>query len=169
MLAIVLSGIALGGFAGSRWLARDPHAGRHAFWVALFAAAAGATGYHLMGLGLVDPDHPRVVIDSLPGLVIALSLMFPISLASGLLFTLLGNALNDALHVPVRSAGLLTLVNTLGAATGPLVAGFFLVLSFYRSLFPRSPSPAQPSCYPGQVEQLLIHKVGEFGALVVAH
>jgi len=130
MLAIVLSGIALGGFAGSRWLARDPHAGRHAFWVALFAAAAGATGYHLMGLGLVDPDHPRVVIDSLPGLVIALSLMFPISLASGLLFTLLGNALNDALHVPVRSAGLLTLVNTLGAATGPLVAGFFLVPRF---------------------------------------
>lgn len=127
MLAIVLSGIALGGLVGAAWMKRDPNGGRHAWWVALLAGAVGMLGFRWMGLGMSDPELPRVVIQSSSGLAMALGLMFPTSFASGLIFTLLGNALNDSLRVPVRSAGLLTFVNTIGAALGPLFAGFFLV------------------------------------------
>ncbi len=127
MLAVVLSGIALGGLVGSVWLSRDPRAGRHAWSVALLAGAVGALGFSLMGMGLANPELPRVVILSQSGMVLAFSLMFPTSFASGLLFPLLGKSLNDALHLPVRSAGLLTLVNTMGAAIGPVIAGFVLV------------------------------------------
>jgi spermidine synthase len=53
--------------------------------------------------------------------------MFPVALASGLLFALLGDALDRLAPAQTRSAGLLTLANTTGAMLGPLVAGFALL------------------------------------------
>src|SRR5262245_5601208 len=49
------------------------------------------------------------------------------AIASGVLFTLLGDALNRRAPAETRSAGLLTLANTTGAMLGPLVAGFLLL------------------------------------------
>jgi len=127
MLAVVLSGIAIGSLAASAWMKRDLSADRHAWAVALFAGAVGMVGFGQLGIALFDPALPRVVVLSASGISLTLILMFPTSLASGLLFALLGKSLNDELAVPVRSAGLLTLVNTIGAAVGPVIAGFLFL------------------------------------------
>ena len=67
----------------------------------------------------------------------ALPLMFPVALLSGLLFPLLGERLHAELGGETRSAGLLTLANTVGAALGSLIAGFILLprLGMETSLF----------------------------------
>ena len=127
MLGVVLSGIALGSLVASIWQRRDPDAARYSWAVALLAGSVGLAGYGQLDLALGDPNLPRVVILSAPGFSLATMLMFPTSFFSGVLFTLFGKALNDSLLVPVRSAGLLTLANTLGAAIGPIVAGFLLL------------------------------------------
>jgi predicted membrane-bound spermidine synthase len=125
MLAVVLAGIGVGSLAASAWMRRDPSADRHVWAVALAAGAIGIFGYGQLDIAL--RDEVWVLILSPTGLAVAATLMLPVSAASGVLFTLLGKALNDSILVPVRSAGLVTLVNTLGAAIGPLVAGFVLL------------------------------------------
>ena len=96
----------------------------------MLAAAAGALGILSYGrLALPAGALGGVLsVASLPALLLAAGLMLPVSFASGLLFTLLGKALNDSLGLPARSAGLLTLLNTLGAALGPIIAGFWLLV-----------------------------------------
>ncbi len=124
MLAVILAGIGAGGLAASRWFRRRPEAHLHA----AAAAAAGGTlvvlGYALFGKWAGQfaalPEHHRII----PA---APFLMFPLSLLSGILFTQLGQAIRTQLDSPVRAAGLLTLANTLGAAVGPLAAGFWLI------------------------------------------
>ena len=137
MLAVVLAGIALGSLGASVWMGRARGADRHVWAVALAAGAIGMLGYGQLGIALQLGELPRVVILSPRGLLLATTLMLPVSAASGVLFTLLGKALNDSLRVPVRSAGILTLVNTLGAAIGPVIAGFVLLpwLGVERSIF----------------------------------
>ena len=53
--------------------------------------------------------------------------MLPVALLSGVLFPLLGAALRSGGGNATRATGLLTLANTLGAASGPLAAGFLLL------------------------------------------
>ena len=67
----------------------------------------------------------------------ALRLMFPVSLLSGILFTLLGEAANREIQVETRAAGWLTMANTIGAMLGSLLAGFVMVpgLGMERSFF----------------------------------
>jgi spermidine synthase len=135
ILASVLAGIGLGSLIAAAWLRRDGKADRHVWWVALVAGASGAIGY--AQLYWVLPERGgQVPILSPSGLGLVALLMLPVSAASGMLFSLLGKALNDCLEVPVRSAGLLAWVNTLGAAGGPILAGFALLpaLGIERSL-----------------------------------
>jgi spermidine synthase len=68
---------------------------------------------------------------------ISLPLMFPISVISGIFFPLVGAALRAGLTSEIATAGTLTLVNTIGAAFGSLVAGFVLLplLGIERSFF----------------------------------
>jgi predicted membrane-bound spermidine synthase len=136
LLAVVLAGIGLGSLAASRWLRRDPLADRWLGAVAFATGAVGILGYRLLGLPLAGFESQLGIV-SPTSLSLAALLMLPVSAASGILFALLGKALNDSLGVPVRSAGLLVLVNTLGAAIGPLVAGFVLLplLGVERSIF----------------------------------
>ena len=125
LLAVVLAGIAAGSLGATIWMRRDPGAERWAGAIALTAGAMGIAGYALLGIPLAGAAQHEVL--SPTGLALCLTLMFPVSTASGLLFNLLGKALNDSLHLPVRSAGMLVLVNTVGAAIGPIVAGFALL------------------------------------------
>jgi spermidine synthase len=128
VLAAILAGIGLGSLLAAALASRMPDAERLA---PLFACAAG-----LLGLGAYRA-YPWVVThwfapDQTGYTVLALSapLVFPTSLASGALFTLLGAALRrvtDASDGDSAAAGRLSLANTIGAAVGPGLAGFVLL------------------------------------------
>jgi spermidine synthase len=53
--------------------------------------------------------------------------MLPVSVVSGVLFTMLGRAAKKTIKTETRTAGLLTMANTLGAMFGALLGGFFLL------------------------------------------
>jgi spermidine synthase len=137
MLAVVLTGIAAGSLAASFWMRRSRSADRHIWALALAAGTIGIVGYAQLGIALQLGERPRFEILSPRGLLLTTTLMFPVSLLSGALFTLLGKALNDSLRIPVQSAGLLALANTIGAAIGPLIAGFIMLpqLGIERSIW----------------------------------
>ena len=136
MLGVVLAGIALGGLAASLWmrLARDAH--RCAAAVAFVAAAAVIASYAafpsvMTPFGLSSITTPEAILR------LSLPLMLPVSLASGIFFPLVGAALRRGIGSDIGTAGVLTLVNTIGAAIGSLVAGFLLlpVLGIEKSFF----------------------------------
>lgn len=125
MLAAVLAGIGLGGLSGSGWLARRPGAAGALPSVALLAGLATAWTY--AGLALTPPDTRAGGLGLAAAAWTALGLMMPTSWLSGLLFTLLGQAVRARLDGEARAAGWLTLANTLGALLGPLAGGLVLL------------------------------------------
>ena len=126
MLAIVLAGIALGGLLGARWFAFRPHAQRHLPAVALTSAALCVLTYRAFD-GVASRFGGRPIVDWTDMLSIGVPLMFPVALLSGVLFTLLGEALNREAPAETRSAGMLALANTTGAMLGSLAGGFLLL------------------------------------------
>jgi predicted membrane-bound spermidine synthase len=132
MLAVVLAGIAAGGFLAGRWCARHPDPGAAAGPVAFVTGAALIASYATFA-------RPTGRLVAWPGdvLPLALRLMLPVCVLSGALFVLLGARLRARLGEDARSAGVLTLANTLGAGAGSLLAGFVLLprLGIERSVF----------------------------------
>jgi predicted membrane-bound spermidine synthase len=126
MLATVLAGIALGGLAGGRWLRRDAEAFRQLPALAALGGVLCIVSYAAFG-SLPRSFEGRSALFAFEMLEIALPLMLPVSLVSGVLFTLLGEALHREAPGETRAAGLLTLANTLGAMLGSLLAGFVLL------------------------------------------
>ncbi len=136
MLAVVLAGIGCGGLVGSRWLGANAEAWRSLPLLCLLAGTLCLWLY--LAFGLYSPLFTGSESASLPLILgLALPLMFPVALLSGVLFTLLGEKLHGELGGETRSAGLLTLANTVGAALGSLLGGFFLLpaLGIEASLF----------------------------------
>src|SRR3954468_7180531 len=126
MLAVVLASIAAGGLAGSLWSRRTPEAPRAIPVIALLMAAGVGLSYWLFGAltsGNQVGDWRRV-------LWFTMIEAAPVSLLSGLLFTLLGGALGRRLQEPTRAAAALTFANTLGAACGAPLAAFVLLPQF---------------------------------------
>ena len=109
MLAVVLFGIAAGGFIASWWLKLRPLAYR---WVPLVALASGAITVFTY-ISLVEP--------------LGILSMVPVSVLSGVLFIFLGRAVEDDVVDKTKAAAGLTFANTLGAMFGALVAGFVLI------------------------------------------
>jgi predicted membrane-bound spermidine synthase len=120
MLATVLAGIGAGGIAGAAWLERHPDAYRQLSRVAAASGIALALLYSV--LAMLWPSFPRVA-----AVDVYIYLMFPVSFASGLLFTLLGRALEAHGLAPTVATGHLALANTAGSALGSLLGGFVLV------------------------------------------
>ena len=126
LLAVVLAGIAGGGLIGS-WLDRAGSAPER---------GASAVGF-LAGVAtiLTYAAFPAVLgrfgargVASVGGVAaLAVPLMLPTCLLSGLLFPLLGAAVREDRSSAAGAAGLLTLANTLGAMLGALVGGFLLL------------------------------------------
>jgi hypothetical protein len=126
MLGAVLLGLALGGLLAAALLRirrdLDLFAGAVAFVsgaivirsYAIYPAAAA----HFVARNSEDPF--RVF-------VLSVALMLPTCLLSGVIFTWLGRRLYAELGTDTRSAGLLTLFNTLGSMLGPLAASFVLL------------------------------------------
>ena len=125
MLAVVLLGIALGGLLAGFWLRRDSAAERHVSLLSLAAGVLLVVTYSAFRFALTEDDV--YVREFWRIACLGALLMFPSSLGSGMLFTLLGAALQKELGDTTRSAGLLTLANTAGAALGALAAGFVLL------------------------------------------
>ena len=122
MLAVVLSGIGLGGLLGARWLALRADAARDVPALALLS------GVLCIALFL-SLDRVLGSANVVPPLILSFVLMFPIALLSGVLFTLLGEAIHEQVGDETRAAGMLTLANTTGAMLGPLLAGFAILPS----------------------------------------
>jgi spermidine synthase len=134
MLATVLAGIGLGGLAGAAWVRRRPAAFRHLAVVALGGGLSTIFAYSAL--------DPEALVRVFPGdwsrtVILSLCLMFPTSLVSGVLFTLLGEALRHDVEGDSETAGWLTLANTVGAMLGALLAGLVLLprLGIETSLF----------------------------------
>jgi spermidine synthase len=126
MLAVVLASIAAGGLAGALWARRDPGAPRAAPIVALLMAAAVGISYWLFGAltsGNQVGDWRRVLWFTIVEAA-------PVSVLSGLLFTLLGGALERRVQEPTRAAAALTFANTIGAMAGAPLAAFVLLPRF---------------------------------------
>jgi spermidine synthase len=136
MLASVLAGIAVGGLLASFWQRLTPGAHRFAAPLAFVAAVAVVVSYRhfpsvIARFGLESITQPEAIVR------VSVPLMLPVSLISGIFFPLVGAALRAGLSSEVATAGTLTLVNTIGAALGSLVAGFVLLplIGIERSVF----------------------------------
>ncbi len=136
LLAVVLSGIGLGGLVAGRILRRFPGADRHG------AALACLTGALAVGLYagfrlVLAPYGSSYLQGARDVLWLSTALMLPVSLLSGVLFTFTGAALDREVRARVRAAGLLSLANTIGGMLGSLAGAFLLLplLGIERSFF----------------------------------
>jgi spermidine synthase len=133
MVAIVLTGIGIGGLVGSMWLERRPHAHLQLATVSLTGCIVTLLAYE--AFQLLDPA-PRTT-DSLRILWMAAAITFPTSIVSGTMFTLLGQALKLRIVSETATVGSLVLANVTGAACGALTATLVLLprLGIEASLF----------------------------------
>jgi spermidine synthase len=126
MLAVVLAGIGTGGLTGAAWMSRHPNGYKYVRWVALASTCAVVGTYSL--LSAVLEAHGATLITSPQTILsLAMTLMLAVSIFSGLIFTLLGQALHSEVGENARAAGILTLANTLGGMLGALAGGFVLL------------------------------------------
>jgi len=126
MLGVVLAGIALGGLAASLLMRLMPTAPRFAATLAFVAAVATVASYAyfprvIEPFGLTSVTQPDAIVR------ISLPLMLPVSFVSGMFFPIVGVALRREFRSEIQTAGVLTLVNTIGAAIGSLAAGFVML------------------------------------------
>lgn len=127
MLAIVLCGIALGGMLASRFA----HRKRLARSIPLLALSAGVLtvlSFQLPSLFVIRLE--RELTTDLSGwstLWQSIPVMLPVSLISGMLFTLMGAAIREHSVSDTKTVGVLTLFNTTGAMCGAMLAGFVLL------------------------------------------
>ncbi|MGH8120088.1 MAG: fused MFS/spermidine synthase, partial [Gammaproteobacteria bacterium] len=126
MLAIVLSGIGTGGLLASLCHRKKINTVKYINVLALAAGLLTLITYMFFdefyfSLSLVPASTFS------PLLPYNIFLMFPVSVVSGILFTSLGAAIKDNNMADTSAAGLLTLVNTIGAMSGSLLAGFVLL------------------------------------------
>lgn len=123
MLAAVLAGIGLGGLAASMWIRRVSDSSSAIPLVACAAGAAVVASFAAFG---------RLTSGTQVGgwtevLWFAGVLTFPVSLLSGVLFTLIGEAVSRRITVATRAAAWLALANTSGALAGAPIAAFLLL------------------------------------------
>jgi len=136
MLGVVLAGIALGGLTASLWQRLTAGAYRFAAPVAFLAAGATVASYARFP-SVIAPFGLSSIVEPAAILRVSLPLMLPVSFASGVFFPLVGAALRGGRTSEIETAGVLTLVNTVGAAAGSIVGGFLLLptLGIERSIF----------------------------------
>ncbi|HLW36737.1 MAG TPA: fused MFS/spermidine synthase, partial [Chthoniobacterales bacterium] len=128
MLAVVLAGIGIGG-AISGAISRLSRNALSIFL--LIAAIATLLCYQFFPIPKVKPGEANFYLEAwqiIAGLAIAL--MFPVSLISGVLFPAIASAVQKTVGNRMNSVGIVTLFNTAGAALGPLLTGFVLLPRF---------------------------------------
>ena len=126
MLATVLAGIGSGGVLAGSWLRRRPEDDRldpAAALTAGFLAVAGYGGFRFV----LEAMGPGAAVTLPKVLVLTVALSLPVSVISGVLFTLLGSRLAQNISPESRATGILTCANTVGAGVGSILAGFVLL------------------------------------------
>lgn len=126
MLAVVLLGIGLGGMLAAAWIHHAPRAFDWLPQLALISSVLVILLYAFFDVGNPEALVRQTAVFSRT-LWRTLRLMFPVSLISGILFTFMGAKLKELLGEETRTAGMLTIANTLGAMLGALTAGFILL------------------------------------------
>ncbi len=126
MLAVVLSGLALGGFAAARVAISMAHCDRLIAPLAATGGLMSIAGY-LLFVEVLDLSTVSIRVQELDVLEVGLVLMLPTSFVSGMLFTLIGNAIRDEEVSDPFALGTVGFANAVGSALGALVGGVALL------------------------------------------
>ena len=134
MLAVVLAGIGIGGAISGAF----SRISRNTLSI-LFLTAAIATllCYEFFPVPKLKEGEANFYFEAWQTITfLAVALMFPVSLISGVLFPTLASAVQEIVQNRMNSLGIVTLFNTAGAAIGPILAGFILLptIGFQSSL-----------------------------------
>jgi predicted membrane-bound spermidine synthase len=125
MLAVVLAGIAAGGFMAAHLFRRDERAYR---WLKhVTAASAALVVLTYWGYDYFTEYRNQNETTTAAFVGYATFLMFPVALLSGVAFTMVNRAVKDQFGASARTAGITTFYNTIGAMFGSLGAGFILL------------------------------------------
>jgi spermidine synthase len=127
MLAVVLAGIGVGGLVAGA-VFRFSRRSNQVLAILLLAAAIMVLLAYLLFPGELI-RAPTGVFDLRwwQIAVLCVALMFPVALVSGILFPVIAADVQASVGDRMNSTGLATLLNTTGAAIGPLVASFVLL------------------------------------------
>jgi spermidine synthase len=137
MLAVVLAGIGLGGIIYGATPRRFTPPRRLLPVLLLLAAIATLLCYLFFPIPVLPPNKNAFDIEFWQRIEqLSLALMFPVALLSGILLPAIAACVQSEVIGRMNSAGLTILFNTIGAAFGPLLAGFLLLprLGFQSSL-----------------------------------
>jgi spermidine synthase len=131
MLAVVLAGIGLGGISFSM-IPRRFASPRQIVPVLLLLAAIGTLlSYIFFPVPVLPPNKPALTSAFLRQIgQLSAALMFPVAFLSGGLLPAIVTSVQSRVSSRMNSAGLTILFNTIGAAVGPLLAGFVLLPQF---------------------------------------
>jgi len=127
MLAVVLAGIGLGSIVSSQIPERALPRRQLLPFLLLLAASATLLSYLFFPAPVLSPNLP--VFSHQVGLL-SLALMFPVAFLSGALLPAIVTMVQSEVTSRMNSTGLTILFNTIGAAVGPLLAGFVLLPRF---------------------------------------
>jgi len=128
MLAVVLAGIGLGGVAAGAISRRSITSNRLVSVLLLLAAIAVLFSYLLFPGEAVKTAAGAFSIASWWQIaLLCLALMFPVSFLSGLVFPTIVARVQVEVTDRMNSTGIAALLNTSGAAIGPLLATFLLL------------------------------------------
>jgi predicted membrane-bound spermidine synthase len=137
MLAVVLAGIGLGSIVSSLIPNRVLPRRQLLPVILLLAASATLLSYLFFPVPALSPNLPAFdsAFSQQVGLL-SLALMFPVAFLSGALLPAIVTCVHSEVIGRMNSTGLTILFNTIGAAFGPLLAGFVLLprLGFQSSL-----------------------------------
>ncbi len=137
MLAVVLAGIGFGGVAAGAIHRRSALLNQFLPVLLLLSAIAVLLSYLFFpGEAVRTPTGAFSLASWQQIALLCLALMFPVSFLSGALFPSIVARVHASVQNRMNSTGITTLLNTLGAAIGPLLASFVLLpkIGFHWSL-----------------------------------
>jgi len=127
MLAVVLAGIGLGGIAAGVISRRSTKPNELISVLLLLAAIALVLSYLLFPGETVKTPADAFSLSWLQIALLCLALMFPVSFLSGMMFPTMVARIQLEVTDRMNSTGIATLLNTSGAAIGPVIATFILL------------------------------------------
>ena len=136
MLAMVLAGIGIGGLVAGAVFRSSRRSNQMLAILLLAAAILVLVSYLLFPGELMQAPNGVFDLQWWQIAVLCVALMFPVALVSGILFPIIAAEVQASVGDRMNSTGLTALLNTAGAAIGPLVASFVLlpILGYQTSL-----------------------------------
>ena len=131
MLAVVLAGVGLGGISSSIVQRHTVAARRLLPFLLMLGAIGTLLSYLFFPVPVLQGKMKAFHIESWQQIEqLSTALMFPVAFLSGILFPAILTCVQREVASRMTSAGLTILFNTIGAAVGPLLAGFVLLPRF---------------------------------------